>query len=80
MKAFIAGDIYSDKEDLAQFDPGISGAFDFIKISQGEAVLTLYLTRKQVKRLLRDMLQETDLLMVAEHSIKAKALDLQEVS
>ena len=75
MKAFLKGDIYSHKEDFAQFDPGIGEAFDLIKITHSGGVLNLYLTRKQVKDILGDMLQETGLLMVAERSI-----NLQEVS
>ena len=70
MKAILKGDIYSHKEDFAQFDPGTGDAFDLIKITHSDGVLNLYLTRKQVVDLLGDMMQETALLMVAERSIK----------
>ncbi len=70
MRSFIKGDIYSDKEDFAQFDPGMGEAFDIIKITDNDEVLNLYLTRKQTETLLRDMLNETPLLAVAERIIK----------
>lgn len=70
MQAYIKGSIYSKPEDKAEFDPGMGEAFDLIKISDSFDLLQLYLSRKQVKQLLHDMLQHTPLLACAEEEIR----------
>jgi len=76
MKAFIGGTIYSNTDDIVRFEPGIGGAFDLIEISdKSENPLKIFLTRKQVKILLDNMLQCTPLLMVAERIIRQEAPD-----
>jgi len=76
MRAFIGGTVYSNTDNAVRFETGMGGAFDLIEISDlPKNSLKIFLTRKQVEKLLHDMLQLTPLLAAAERIIRQEAPD-----